>query len=633
MIREHIRARVLFLAIVVGFGAVWYAFQSPNPSTKPANPAVQSAAKPSPDRFKPTRVLPPPAPTNAIQEAQLIDPTAISGTVVDQQGEPVAGAEVAAYHPDSGAATVSTLQDGAFAFRQLDSEKRYRVSVVAPHFNEAFVDEVAPGNNEIAFTLEPLSAARGNVVYANSKAAIAEFEIAYLDIPPESDADWSARSMTASVQWTPVRDPNGAFEVPDVQSNKSFAIAARAKGHSSAYVLCNAVEPGAMIEGLVIPLSSGATIAGSVETDRGAPVANATIFLGTAEKSSHEATRSRADGTFLIEDVGAGHFTVSAYHTGHGSAVTTTDTAAGRESRVRLVMPAGGGIEGVVTQAGAPVARAIVQVYSQPGSQQDPNVRREQYMRTESDSSGKFNVGGLGEGLYEVMVELPDTDTSSLAESRLTTTAEVETGKVTAVALAFMPATASATVRVTMDGAAVTEGEVRGVVGTGNGDRHFSGPLNAEGVYRAESLPAGAAYVEVIVNQPRGPLKRAITFSLRDGEAAQHTVDFDAHNGITGRITTLAEGEHAEVIVVAGKADADLSKAEELLAVRHMASGVAEVNEDGTFRVEGLEPGDYTVIAVAFNPDDDAGNPLDSMRLAKESVTLANETLELDLAP
>lgn len=642
MIQARPRATILLLAIFLVAGAIWYAFSPSTPSAPShVNLVILSTKNTPKDIAAPATVSP--APVAEIEPdsiATIDDPAAISGTVTNQNGEPVPHAKVTAYNPNRAPENAQTNTDGRFAIGRLDSAKRYRVSAVAPHFNEAVVDDVAVGSNDIALMLEPLSAARGTVIDPGSGAKITDFEIAYLDIPPDGDADWNARSISGAVKWSPVSDPDGTFVVQDVLSRKPFAVAARAKGRSSAYMLCDAVAPGATREGIVVALKLGATISGTVQTDRGAPVADAQISLGFAGepgigpgftgKPMEEVAKSGTDGKFTIDGLPALQFTVYAFHLGHGFAKSQTVTAEGTESRVRLVFPAGGTIEGVVTDAGMVNPYTKIAVYTLPAANRD-STHHEYHAELRIDNKGQFSIGGLSAGPYEVLASAPDEDSG--VERRLTATAEVEPGKITFVTLAFAPASASVTVRVTMNGAPLTDGEVHGVIGTGNGDQHFGGSLTGEGTYRAERLPGGAAYVEVVANQASGPLKRAITFALRDGEDSQQAIAFDSQIGITGRVTTLAEGEHAEVIVVVGTVDADLNKAEELLAVRHMASGVAEVKEDGTFRVEGLEPGDYTVIAVAFNPDDDAGDPLDTMRMAKESVTLASESLELDLAP
>ncbi|NUM55695.1 MAG: carboxypeptidase regulatory-like domain-containing protein [Candidatus Hydrogenedentes bacterium] len=622
----------MLLAFVVLFGFVWYAFQSPEPqSAKPAaSPAtpVLEQAESTPSLSTP-ELEPETAPA-----PQSHGPNAISGAVTDHTSAPVARAEIAAYDPNLGAKKTTSDSNGRFSIGGLDTSRTYRVSANAPHFNEAAAENVSPGTDDVVLALEPMSAARGIVVDASTGAPVTAFEVAFVFPPPENAADWNARSLGSSVAWSPVSDASGAFEINDVLSDQPFAVAARAKGHSSAFAPCDAVAPGESIDGIVIRLARGATIAGIVETDRGVPVADAAIVIGTTGVSLEDAARSDADGAFTIDDLPAATLVVSAVHPEYGFARADVTAAAGIESRVRLVMATGGAIEGVVTNNGAPAANARIHINTQPGSNQDPSFRSEEYRQTTTDADGRFMVSGLGGGAYDVMAILPSDDGGSASEVRLTAAAEVETGKITSVTIAFAPAFASVSVNVTMNGEPVIDGEVRGVIGTGSGDKRFGGPLNDQGAYRAERLPAGVAYVEIIANQPTGVLKRAITFPLRDGEDAEHDVALDAQTAIAGRVTSLAEGEHAEVIVVAGQPDADAGSVQELLALRHSAAGHAEVAEDGAFRVEGIEPGAYTIIAVAFTPDDDAGDPIDSMRLTKTPVTVADGvTTELDLAP
>ncbi len=408
--------------------------------------------------------------------------------------------------------------------------------------------------------------------------------------------------MDTSIAWKRLHDENGAFELTGIRSDQPFSVGARTATRGPTFVPSEPIAPGEAVDGFQIALSAPTFVIFTVKASDGNPVAGATILMGQTARQTRNLAETDTQGILRFGGLPAGDSVFVAKHPEHGETHTEASVKEDGETKVELIFPAGGSIEGIVTNLGAPADNARVLAAIQDSGS---------YREARTDAAGKFSIMGLPTGNYEVHAILPNDDGGFDSEKQMASAAEVETGKITFITLAFQSATSSVAVRVTMNGATLTDVEVRGVIGTDGGDKNFRANVNEEGIYRAERLPAGAAYVEVIANQPSGPLKRALTFTLRDGEDAQHVVDFDAQVGITGKITTLAEGEHAEVIVIAGKVDADLGKAEELLAVRHMASGVAEVKEDGTFRVEGLEPGDYTVIAVAFNSDDDAGNPLD----------------------
>lgn len=626
MFRGHIRARTLFLAIIVIWLLVW--LWLPNvPRQRAFAPGAHTEVLPVEVELKRQIEAVTTVEHEVEPEFLPVDHNTISGTVSDQDGAPIPNAEVAAYHPDRGDMKSTSGAQGHFTIGELETDKTYRVSAKAARFNEAFIRDVPPGTQDITLVLEPLSSAHGTVVELGSRSPISDFEVAHVVLPPDNKADWQSYSVDPSIKWVRVANADGAFVLSDIPSKRSIAIAARAKGYSPAFAPCDAIAPGETAHDIIIALETGASIAGTIETSEGARVSGATIYLGMTDDALIEQTKSASDGAFEIDGIMAAHWIVVGKHSEYALTREEISTTRNQRANVRLVFPAVGVLEGIVTNNGAPVSGGKIFV-----SLHYTAERLALNRQTETNAAGKFSISGLVAGQYDVGAHLPNEIADGHSQ-RMDAVAEIEPGKITFVALAFRPATASITVRVTMNGAPVTGCEVRGVIGTDGGDKNFNATADTDGVFRSERLPPGAAYVEVIANQAGGPLKRALTFTLRDGANAEHTVDFDAQIGITGKITTLTDGEHAEVIVVAGKADADLNNAEELLAVRHMASGVAEVNEDGTFRVEGLEPGDYTVIAVAFNPDDDAGNPLDTMRLTKEAVTLANETLELDLAP
>lgn len=622
MLRGHIRARVLFLAIVVIWLFVW--LWLPNvPRQRAFAPGAHTEVLPI--EVELNRQLE----TETTEELQAdpeflpVDPNKISGTVTDLDGDPIADAEVAVYHPDRGDRKSTSDAQGYFTIGELETDKTYRVSAIAPLYNKGVIESVSPGAREIELTLTKASSMRGKVVDANSGGPFTEFEVAYVPYALD-EKTWHRFSIDPSIAWKRVHDENGAFELTGIRSNQPFSVGARTATRGPTFVPSEPIAPGEGIDGFQIPLSAPTFVVFTVKASDGSPVAGAAIHMGQTARQTVNLAETDAEGILRFGGLPAGDSVFVAKHPDHGETHAEASVKEGGETKVELIFPAGGSIEGIVTNLGAPAggARVLAAI-------QDSGTYRE----ARTDAAGKFDLVGLPAGNYEVHAILPSVHAGLDSEKQMSSAAEVETGKITFVTLAFQPATASVTVSVTMNGAAVTYAEVRGVVGTEGGDKNFRASSNGDGTYRAESLPSGAVYVEVIANQAGGPLKRALTFTLRDGEDVQHAVDFDAQIGITGKITTLADGEHAEVIVVAGKADADLGKAEELLAVRHMASGVAEVSEDGSFRVEGLEPGDYTVIAVAFNPDDDAGNPLDTMRIAQASVRIASESVEIDLAP
>ncbi|MDY0031652.1 MAG: hypothetical protein RBT84_06865, partial [FCB group bacterium] len=63
-------------------------------------------------------------------------------------------------------------------------------------------------------------------------------------------------------------------------------------------------------------------------------------------------------------------------------------------------------------------------------------------------------------------------------------------------------------------------------------------------------------------------------------------------------------GEQAYIAVVPGEVQMEKPTLEEVQALSSLLSGYAEVSSDGTFVVENLEPGTYTIVGVAV-----AGEP------------------------
>ena len=85
----------------------------------------------------------------------------------------------------------------------------------------------------------------------------------------------------------------------------------------------------------------------------------------------------------------------------------------------------------------------------------------------------------------------------------------------------------------------------------------------------------------------------------------------------------LNEGETGEVEVFPADTAVVAGDMEALSRLQGFRIARASVQSDGQFRLEGLDPGGYTLLAVVFHPDaEDETDVLSGVRLSSVPVTI-----------
>ncbi|HWM89566.1 MAG TPA: carboxypeptidase regulatory-like domain-containing protein [Thermoanaerobaculia bacterium] len=170
------------------------------------------------------------------------------------------------------------------------------------------------------------------------------------------------------------------------------------------------VEPGDEEVVLDLEVSSGFTLTGRVLLDR-VPLAGAFINLQSSE--SHHGGRATAhDGSFILERVPAGTYTLMIFLPSGVSHTQTVDVTGDREIAVEILT---GGVEGrVLSPEGLPVAGALVSMTSEgPEGMALPGPS------TTSDNQGAFELPRVSTGTYTMTVQ---SEGFAPAESRVVVT-------------------------------------------------------------------------------------------------------------------------------------------------------------------------------------------------------------------
>jgi hypothetical protein len=180
------------------------------------------------------------------------------------------------------------------------------------------------------------------------------------------------------------------------------------------------VPAGSTIEKNLVVDDDG-SVAGTVVTASGKPVAGVDVRAQSSGRGGGASGRSAADGTFLIEGIRPGDYTIRAYRawsqalrkpgtTDDGKQGEPAAVTAGKTTTVRLVVEdQSGRITGTVLDTnGAPAADAYVSAVreSDAAGAQKSNVAAARWTYGDkpviTDTSGAFTVGNLSPGNYTV---------------------------------------------------------------------------------------------------------------------------------------------------------------------------------------------------------------------------------------
>ena len=134
---------------------------------------------------------------------------------------------------------------------------------------------------------------------------------------------------------------------------------------------------------------------------------------------------------------------------------------------------------------------------------------------------------------------------------------------------------------------------------------HVPVKMEDRGRYRAENVPAGIAEVFVDATPVEGP-RRSRFETLAVGSNRRHYLDVDFGEScvITGTLLGLRENEAGYVLALPGEYNIEAQSIDDVEALAAAAAAEIAVPRprDGsaaTYRLDGLEPGAYTVIALA----------------------------------
>lgn len=354
--------------------------------------------------------------------------------------------------------------------------------------------------------------------------------------------------------------------------------------------------------------ADGARVTGIVlSADDGKPIPDTEVSVGDTMK-----IKTGPDGRFTFDNVPINATALKAVHAWYLDGSATFQLQTGASVEVRVELKGCGGVEGVVFRNGRPSSGEQLLI-----------GHKEQTVAT--DERGHYQ--SLDESPGEVTVTVV---TDSVAPHRLPpkwafAKATVEQGRTTVVDF-DMPIMQSQ-----VEGAILIEGQppdkasMHARISCDYGDYATTAEVTPDGRYHIANLPAGTLFLNANATGPTGvPRRRTVNVDVPEARAVQYDFIFTAGGSVSGTVTGAAQDERVSILLMKGSAPAGREFSfQEMMTLGQGIVGNANPEADGTFRIEGIDPGAHTVIALAVGArtpgrDQDASN----IRSTSKPVTL-----------
>ncbi len=361
-------------------------------------------------------------------------------------------------------------------------------------------------------------------------------------------------------------------------------------GHRGRHRLAPAAAGEPSVETLVLPIAGRVAAAGSTGTGRVVdehqdPIAGARVRL-TAERlrggeASPETAETTGEGRFELPGLGAGRYRLTVEARGYARiTVPGVEVPAGRDGVDLGTVVLAPGVEicgRVVDPSGLPIAGAEVleeTVWKRPPSLDGGSDAP----RSVSDADGFFALDGFAEGeRVDLLVRKEGWRTERLPG--------VRAPSLEPVAVVLAPWARVSGMVVDSTATPVAGARVQVATGPGLGGKASAGAVSdAEGRFVVDEVAPGPLRIRVFAD--RFPTVELTDLAVEPGgELAGIEVLLESGATIEGRVLGPDGGPVAEVSIAAETAAAgDLG-------------GVDRSGEDGRYRITGVRPGSYTLVA------------------------------------
>lgn len=567
-----------------------------------------------------------------VTEAPLIAlaPAAtVSGKVVDEAGKLLPGVSVdLRLKPQSGQRMMSvqramrdgwqgrTSRSGSFRVAGVPSGIGLLLSFEAPGYapSQLELDPLEPfeRRSEIEAVMRPGRLAVGRVIDTD-ELPVAGAEVVLHEPPPSDDLHVAMRMMRtdAGAEGPPhLTDGEGRFEIADLAIGR-YDLEVVASGYAPVTIPGLEVEDGAgQVDFGTVVVVPGVRVAGKVVDPEGAAIAGAEVYLQVEQRgimatgrAGQKEPRARTDagGRFEIADLLPDQLvTIVASKKGYASAAASGVKPPGEEPVSIVLQPAGRLAGRVVDERGTPIARATVNAhpdFSQP-YYRSPVGQRPTWART--DAEGRFVIEDVPVTTLQVSISAEGY------QQQLRSGVEMPAGGVVELEIEMLRGAVIEGTVTTADGEPLVQASLSV---SERSDRMFrgisvsaGGQTDALGHYRIDGAPVGEATI-IVNDRTRHRLQKDV--EVRPGT---NVVDLVLERGfdVTGQVVD-PDGTPVGGAAVTSQATMPSNG----LHVSYGSAPQATSRSDGTFVLEDVEPGSYTVSAAREGFAPSAGEPVE----------------------
>ncbi|MEI2325688.1 carboxypeptidase regulatory-like domain-containing protein [Priestia megaterium] len=493
---------------------------------------------------------------------------AITGLITNLQGSPILGTDTQIEVFDQGGTLLKTLlaqSDGTFAVLDLPPGS-YNLLVTAPNFAAQTTSTVIVSDqtNELNILLTPNPASiTGRVLNVATGF-------------PINGAILTVTDSSGIVVGSGTSGVDGDFTINNLPpSTLIISAVAQTFGSDSKAVI---LTPGGEGTTTLTLTPNPGVLQGTVINQRtGQVIPGTTLQIFDSTRALVATVQTDQNGFYQIQTLSPGSYRVIATIQNFGS--VSGDTQVNPEATTELnftLVPNPGTITGVIynEQTGSPIAGASIAVrqFSPVG----PIIAT-----TTTDSRGQFTVLNLTPGAYTIVVSEPNF--GSQASSTLVQSDQVST---VLVNLPPNPGTIQGVVTSEQTGQPIVNTLIR-VVDV-NGITITVTQTDISGNFQAQGLAPGT--YSLIATNPEFQ-GETVGFSIGPNQTITQNISLAPNPGIlTGTVSDLQTGVSLAGAVV------QIFSAGNLIPIEN-----AITNQNGSFIVRGLEPGEYNVLARATN--------------------------------
>lgn len=534
-------------------------------------------------------------------------PSAISGRVIDVDGEGVAGAIVRAYVDAGDPPEIGTDANGDFALVHLPGSVA-TLRVTSEGFVPLTMPEVSRGTSDLTLVLLRRSSMSGRVVDAYDQTPIEQFS---LGVQPTG----------GSYEFN---DRDGRFHIEDVKPDLAIIVQVQASGYEFKSHYVGFVSPESQVDSVVVAMFPLVHVEGVVVDSSGHPVNGAEIRCKTSVRRTDGdlSAYSNEMGIFVLRVAPTQITHLVATHERFVATSVKVDYAKRgiRSDVVRLVLGNGGTIVGSLRRGAVLETRyRVVITLDDPGPDPDSPLAS---VIARLDKSGQFvRVAPAGRVTAIFQLIEPPTD-GSFGEVRenIVTTATVQEGAVTNIDLLLPPADVSIPGMVIFEGSPAQASIIYATRLDGAMQYGLFG-CNQDGVFQLDGLIA--APTQLVISQSRNGLKAIQILNITPIAGVNEPLQINLSRGATLEIHVAGDNErlkdsNVHALIRDSRAAWWIDEIFASPTMFHAMGGSqgpsVGISELGRATVVGLLEGQYTINLVG---------------LSHGSMAAANQTVEI----